>query len=899
MARVWPSTVVEESNLKVNLSALRRALGEGQPNRRFVATVTGQGYRFVALVQISAPHSLPTQAAVTGPHNLPASPTRPIGRAATIDALLKQLSRHRLVTIVGAGGIGKTTVALAVGEALLSSYEHGVWFVDLAPVREASLVARALASGLGLTMSTKEPAEAVADYLRDRRMLVLLDNCEHLIEPVAALAEQLIAGSAGMHILATSREPLRARGERVHRLMPLGNAPASAGLTAAEALEFPAVQLFVERAIASVEDFELTDSDAPAVAAICRKLDGIALAIELAATRIDAFGPKELSNLLQDRFRLLGHDRRTAVARHRSLAAALDWSYELLSADERSVLNRLSIFAGPFNLEAASVVAAGDRVTGREVIDGIENLVAKSLLAADAGGVAVRYRLLDTTRSYALQKLTESDELGTLLRRHAEYHRDILSRAASEVETRPTAEWLADYGHSIDDVRSALAWAFSSDGDASIGVVLTVAAIPLWVQLSLIDECRAGVDRALARVGPWRTDHDEMKLYAGLAAALLHERGPLPEVDAVWTRALQIAERLGDREYRLRPLWGLAIARFYVGDYRVALDLLHRYRAVASESGDVADLLGCDRLIGTTLHYLGDQGGARRELEHTLAQHLSLQRSHIARFQYDQRVAAKYNLTHVLWLQGFPDQALRMAESAMEDAEATDHAFTVSNVLIHAACPLALYVGDLATAERLVARLQDHLSAHARAVGRAEGDCLAGMLLIAKGDRAGLSLLRRGIDKLTEVRFRLRHPYHLAALAQGLQVAGQAVAARAMIEQALDWCELSDERWCMAELLRVRGHFLEAEGTVSAIEAAEGNYRQSLDWAWRQGALSWELRTATSLAQLWQRQGKAEDAAALLSSVHGRFTEGFETADLRKAGALLGQIRPDRSSPPE
>jgi predicted ATPase len=873
------------------MSALRRALGEGQPGRRFVATVTGQGYRFVAHVRVSEPTDPPAQAVVAGPHNLPASSTRPIGRATTIDALLKQLSRHRLITIVGAGGIGKTTVALAVGEALLSSYEHGVWFADLAPVREASLVSRILASSLGLTMSTKEPAEALRDYLRDRRMLVLLDNCEHLIESVAALTEQLIDGAAGIRVLATSREPLRARGERVHRLAPLENAPASVGLTAAEALEFPAVQLFVERARASVEDFELSDADAPAVAAICRKLDGIALAIELAATRIDAFGPRELSTLLEDRFRLLGHARRTAVARHRSLAATLDWSYELLSVDDRSVLNRLSIFAGPFTLDAASAVASGGPVTRREVIDGIEKLVAKSLLAADASGTAVQYRLLDTTRSYARQKLTESNELGVLVRRHAQYHRDILSRAAGEVETRPTADWLADYGHSIDDVRSALGWAFSSEGDEATGVALTVAAIPMWLQLSLIDECRAGIDRALARAGPWRTDRDEMKLYAGLAAALLHERGPLPEVDAVWMRALQIAERLGDREYRLRPLWGLAIARFYVGDYRVALDLLRRYRVVANESGDVADLLGCDRLIGTTLHYLGEQAEARRELERTLAQHLALERSHIARFQYDQRVAAKYNLTHVLWLQGFPDQALRMAESALEDAEATDHAFTVSNVLIHAACPLALYVGDLEKAGRLVARLQDHLSAHARTVGRAEGDCLSGMLLIAKGDQAGLSLLRRGIDKLTEVRFRLRHPYHLATLAQGLQAGGQAAAARAMIEQALDWCELSDERWCMAELLRVRGHFLEAEGTEAAIELAEGNYRHSLAWAQRQGALSWELRTTIDLAQLLRRRGSIADAERLLTSVYDRFTEGFDTRDLRAARAVIEELR--------
>ena len=891
MARVWPSTVVDESNLKVNMSALRSALGEGQSGRRYVATVTGHGYRFVASVRISAPHASPMPAMAAGPHNLPASSTRTIGRAGTIDALLKQLSRHRFITVVGAGGIGKTTVALAVAEALIASYDHGVWFVDLAPLRDASLVPRALASSLGLTISSQDPVVALTAYLRDRRMLIVLDNCEHLIEAAAALTEQLIGCASGVHILATSREPLRARGERVHRLAPLGNAPASAGLTAAEALAFPAVQLFVERAIASVEDFELHDADAPVVAAICRKLDGIALAIELAATRIDAFGPRELSNLLDDRFRLLRQDRRTVLPRHRSLAAALDWSYELLSMDERSVLNRLSVFAGAFSLESAGAVAADGRITGRDVINGIENLVAKSLVAADASGAAVRYRLLDTTRSYALQKLTDSGELATLLRRHAEHQRDILSRAAGEVEARLTADWLMDYGHAIDDVRAALGWAFSADGDAAIGVALTVAAIPLWMHLSLIDECRVSIERALAGDGLRRNDRDDMKLYAGLAAALLHERGPLPDVDAVWTRALQIAERLGDREYQLRPLWGLAIARFYVGDYRLALDLLRRYRGVATEKGDVADLLSCDRLIGSTLHYLGDQREARRQLEHTLGQHLSLQRSHIARFQYDQRVAAKYNLTNILWLSGFPDQALRMVQGALEDAEATDHAFTVCNVLIHGACPLALYVGDLATAERLVDRLHDHLAAHARVVGRAQGDCLRGMLLIARGDRAGLPLLRGGIDRLSGVRFRLRYPYFLGALALGLHAAGQAGAARTAIEQALDWCERSDERWCMAELLRIQGHFLEEEGTAAAIKAAESRYQRSLDWARLHGALSWELRTATSLARLWRRQGMAGEAGQLLSSVYNRFTEGFETADLRTARTLVEEIR--------
>jgi predicted ATPase len=287
-------------------------------------------------------------------------------------------------------------------------------------------------------------------------------------------------------------------GEWVQRLAPLGLPPRSRATTAAEAACFPAVQLFIERAAATMGGFELGDADAPAVVEICRRLDGNALAIELAAARADAFSPHELAVLLDDGFRVLTQGRRTALPRHRTLRATLDWSHALLSDAERVLLRRLSLFNGGFGLAAAAEIAAGSEIGGPEVSDLLASLVTKSLVLAEGGDAEVKYRLLDTTRAYAREKLAEAGELEPLARRHAEGLRRVFERAEAEWETRPTGEWLAAYAGRVDDLRAALGWAFSASGDAALGVALTVAAVPLWFQLSLVDECLGWVERALA-----------------------------------------------------------------------------------------------------------------------------------------------------------------------------------------------------------------------------------------------------------------------------------------------------------------------------------------------------------------------------------------------------------------
>ena len=319
----WPGLFVDEVALQVHIAALRRALGDGPGGRRFIVNIPGRGYSFVAPVsdqRVNA-SSARVEPALAPSDNLPAILTRIFGRDRFVAALVSKLPQRRFTTIVGIGGVGKTTVALAIASILRPSYRDGIRFVDLAPIADPALVPSTLASVLGVRVSSGDPLLAVVAVLRQKAMLVMLDNCEHVVEAAAALAEEICKGAPDVHILATSREALRARGEHVERLVPLQTPTETEGLTAAEALAFPSVQLFVERAAATLDSFELSDANTPAICEICRRLDGIALAIELAAGRVDTLGVGEIAGRLDDRFRLLTRGRRTALPRHQTLNA--------------------------------------------------------------------------------------------------------------------------------------------------------------------------------------------------------------------------------------------------------------------------------------------------------------------------------------------------------------------------------------------------------------------------------------------------------------------------------------------------------------------------------------------------------------------------------------------------
>ena len=769
-----------------------------------------------------------------------------------------------------------------------------MFVAELAPLSSSELVPATVATALGLTLAAGTVSrEGVAASVGTRQLLLVLDNCEHVIEAATGLAEALLRASPAASLLATSREPLRAPGEYVYRVPPLA-VPAEDNRDIEDVLRHGAVRLFVSRAQAAEPRYTAEGRVAAATAAICRRLDGIPLAIELAAARIAGFGVEGVAARLDDRFRLLTAGNRTALPRHQTLRATLDWSYELVSESERVVLRRLAVFAGVFTLEAASVVAASVDTPAQTVVDCVANLVAKSLLVADIAGAIVHYRLLETTRAYALEKLKESGELEPCARRHAEYHRDFFERAEAEWETRPTVEWLAAYRHQIDNLRAALDWAFSPDGDAAVGVALTTAAVPLWFALSLLDECRGRVERALSTLLPGSQPDARrlMQLHAALGWSLMYTRGPARETGAAWATALDLAERLDETDYQLRALWGLWAGRINNAEFGAALALAQRF-CIASNKADPADRPIGDRMLGVALHFLGDQTGARRHITRMLDHYVRpTKRSDVVRFQFDQRVTARITLGRVLWLQGFADEAMRTVESNIDDALSINHTLTLCNALAQAACPVALYAGDLAAAERFTSMLLDQTARHGLDVWSAYGQCFKGILLIKRGGLdVGLRSLGAAIDELREAKFVQYHTAFLGGLAEGFAAAGQAVQGLTAISEALTRSELTEERWAMAELLRIKGELLLLQDEPKAAVEAEEHFRQALDWGRRQGAIAWELRGATSLARLWHRQRRTSQARKLLAPVYRRFTEGFGTVDLIAAKALLALLR--------
>ena len=417
------------------------------------------------------------------------------------------------------------------------------------------------------------------------------------------------------------------------------------------------------------------------------------------------------------------------------------------------------------------------------------------------------------------------------------------------------------------------------------------------MQLSLMEECRRRVEQALAALATFaEPDHrQEMKLLASLGASRLYTRGGVPEVASAWTRALEIAESLGDPEYQKRALWGLWSFHVNGVDYRTALSLAHRFASLAETSLDPDDRFVGERMIAISHHNLGNKDSARCHIERALAEPASPgHERQFIRLQLDPRVTARVHLARILWLQGFPDRALREAEYSVNDGRATEHAISFSYALHRAACPVALWNGDLAAAGHYADMLLDHAKRHALVHWQLYGLGYQGAVAIRRGDVAtGLRLLRSCFEELGETGITAPRFMRFAAvdMAEGLGKAGLVADALDAIDDAIARADRTKELWQFAELLRVKGELLLLPGVFRDAAAAENYYRQALDWAQRQGALSWELRAAASLARLLRDQGRFAEALTLLQPVYDRFTEGFNTADLQVVKALLDALR--------
>ena len=727
IARVWPNTTVDDAALRVHIAALRKTLGDGRDGLRFITNVPNRGYSFIAPINADQDQPLATAAPpidqIPG-NDFGASLTRVIGRESTIASLSEQLVRRRLLTILGPGGIGKTTVAAAVAEQVRTAFPDGVWYIELTPLQSPDQVLTTIGAILGILPSATNPLASLITSLRDRQALLVLDNCEHVIDAAARFAEAVSQSAPKVCILATSREPMRIAGETRHRLAPL--ACPGRDVTTPEMQHYPGVQLFVERA-AAAQGYTIKDADLPHVAEICRRLDGVPLALELAAAHVSVLGMRELATRLDDRLALLNRGRRTAAPRHRTLRATLDWSHDLLPASEQVVLRRLAVFQGDCVMQSILAVIANGDLPPNLVVSGVASLVDKSLLAVDVSQASARYHLLETTHAYALDRLRRSGELDRIRARHARYLHQLLTSA----DTAATGEWPTNQAHLIANLRPALDWAFSRQGDAALAIQLTTALVPIWVRLSAMSDSRRYVERALAalRSQPHLDARTEMILSAALGSALTYLTSPMPETAATWTRALELAQSVGDADYQLRALRGLWAHRMNAGEYRAALAFANQFCALAQRQADPATSRAGDRMAALILHYLGEQQQAAARVEWSAADDpMAAPPSPSARFMLDQPVAAQALLARILWLQGFPDRARQMAERALRRAQSADHAISQCHALAQAVCPVALWCGDWAAADHFITELIDLATRNALEGWVARGKCFLGVL---------------------------------------------------------------------------------------------------------------------------------------------------------------------------
>lgn len=612
--------------------------------------------------------------------NLPRQLTPLIGRDDVLAEIEPLIREHPLVTLVGTGGVGKTRVALQAGADLLEVSGDGVWVVELAPTSDPALVASAIAVSLGLREQPDHSVlETLVRYLKDKRLLLILDNCEHVIDEVAKIAEAIMQQCRGVRLLATSREPLRIGGECVYRLRSLAFPAHGDTLAADDALRYGAVALFAQRAAASDAKFQLTDESAPIVAEICGRLDGIALAIELAAARVKVLAPRHLARKLDERFRVLTGGSRTALPRQQTMRALIDWSYDLLAPKEQKLFRRLAIFAGGWTLETAGAVAADDEAADDaleqwEILDLLSSLVDKSLVQAEITADGVRYRLLESMRQYARERLS-GDELHVLARAHATAYVALAEELEAVFETMPEDAWLCRVEPELENFRAALRWALGAQGDALLGQRLTVALRPAWTRLAAAEGLRH-IRAARELCG---TDTP-----ASIAAGLELAEAVIAVAFARPKTARDAAERALGLYTQLRVPLRAAQARHLFGRALVNLGEIAQGEAALTQALNEARAVGVPSVVGDVLQSLaiarshaGDVAGSRS----LFAEALALFRSVGA-----ERVCAHIagNLAEAEFHEGNAEEALRLENEALATYRASNHklgaAISLSNI---------------------------------------------------------------------------------------------------------------------------------------------------------------------------------------------------------------------------
>lgn len=890
IAAAWPNVFVHDSNLKVNMWSLRRSLGDTQKQPTYIATVAGRGYRFVSSVQASTASVVderpPTETAKM--RGLPPPPDI-VGRESDIADLVAVLRDRRHVTVVGTGGVGKTTVAVAAAQAFAEQCPDGVCFVDFSTIEDPALVSAAIAAALGLRGDPADALTAVIGYLEPRRLLVLLDNCEHVLPGVAAFTRAVAARESRSTLLATSREALDTPAEHVVWLGPLTCPDPGESLTLGEVMRFPAVDLFARRA-SEWAGYELVDADCAAVVQICRALDGLPLAIELAASKAGPIAIPDLLAMLDRHLSVPSRRSPGGTPRQETLLATIDWSFRLLSPNEATIFSLVSVFADAFELEDIAAIAAPAGLRPAHVTTGLGGLVAKSLLTAQVGGAGLRYRLLDSTQRYATRRRLEAGLDRPARRAHAERILALFEQSEAEWGWRDGDDWTQRYLGRIADVRAALAWAFGDGGDAALGVRLTVATIPLWFEKSLMSETQNRVEVALdhaERIGS--DDLLKAKLAISRAWSMNYARVFVPEIEDIWLTAVALARRSGHLAFELQALAGLAIYLGRVGRIRHTIERLEEFRALCARHQDWSMAPEGERLLAWAKALTGDLTASLATLERLAAAYPRISKgSRMAGFQVDRYIGIRCYIPMLAWVNGRPDYGLAVARDAIDAAESTGHLVSQSNVLALAGCPVAFLNGDLEFLEHCTTRLRSILEIEMLANWIPMQRFYAAALDDLRGHTGAAVRMRSAIDELIRTRFVRGIGGFINILAEVLVREGRLDEASDAIAEAMRYEAQQGVLLRRPELMRIEAQILRQTGSPAR---AEKLFRDALEEAHATAALSYELRIATGLATHYLETGRSDEATGLLLPVYRRFTEGFSTRDLMAADDVLRRAR--------
>ncbi|NNG21995.1 ATP-binding protein [Telluria aromaticivorans] len=840
------------------VAALNCALARHAPE--LFAIQVGKGYMLVLP---------PEPRSEVGPRQL-------IGREAALATVDGMLAGHRFVSIVGPGGIGKTSVARALLPGLDQRYPDGILTLDLAAMFDPGQLLPAMAQALGVRSVVGGPdadlAGRFASLLAGRSLLVLLDSCEHMIEAAGQMAEMLLAAAPGVSVLVTSREPLRADGERVYRLEPMG-LPSPRTVDVGSALSAPAVRLFVAHAFGARG---LEQEDVAAVTALCRDLDGLPLALELAAAMAPGIGLVELASQAGRRLLDGGAAPMGARGRHLSLGAMLAWSYDILSDDEKTVFRRLSVFRGGFTLEAAAAIAADARLDGCSVKEIVIGLMTKSLVSAarEADG---RHRLLDTTRAYAARLHEEDADRLLVLSRHADFLCGLLEEAQVAWLHMPRRPWLAQYAPWLDDVRAALDWAYSGQESGIVGARLTVLSFPLADQAGAVLEFSRHVRQGLAVLA--RVDNPPPLLRMSLAC---HARDNIDEPfgDEIVTMSqldegIREAELAGNPQSIVAPLMGYWCFCFSTAKFSRALETAYRLDAAARRMDDPTLVLIGKKTSAQSLHYMGRHEEAMAAAAEAMALSWRKIPLNYSSAPLEIGTAMRLLMSRLLWMRGDFGRASDLCAQACLEAQ-DDRPTALCHAYALAAIPIALWNRDFASCDALLATLEDHVRRYSIGLWQTWARNYREVLeLVATADASA------GPERFAEVAARV-------AASSSMQSDHMAsFDPRMLTAKAEERAHEGAVGWCVPETLRAQAEALLSCGNKDALQSAAVLLARARSLAHEQGALLWELRSACSQVRLAQRLGRTGASVAELGGVLARFPEGPDVADLRLARALL------------